>query len=45
VEVFRITAWGAVPALAQLAHDFPPLLKEASALEAVEARLRLWSRE
>jgi LmbE family N-acetylglucosaminyl deacetylase len=45
VEVFRITAWGAVPALAQLAHDFPPLLKEASALEALEARLRLWSRE
>ena len=45
VEVFRITAWGAIPALAQLTRDFPPLLKEASALEALEARLRLWSRE
>ena len=43
VEVFRVTAWGAVPAIAQLLADFPPVLPDASSLETLEARLRLWS--
>jgi hypothetical protein len=45
VEVFRVTAWGAVPKLSQLLADFPPLLTEAAALEPLETRLRLWGRE
>ncbi len=45
VEVFRVTAWGAIPVLAQLVADFPPLLKDAASLEPLENRLRLWSRE
>lgn len=40
-EVFRITAWGAVPTLAQLAADFPPL-DAASNLDALNHRLRQW---
>lgn len=45
VEVFRITAWGAIPKLAQLLADFPPLLAEASAVERLGQRLELWGRE
>jgi hypothetical protein len=45
VEVFRITAWGAVPKLPQLLADFPPLLTEASAVERLKQRLELWGRE
>ena len=41
-EVFRITAWGAVPTLAQLQADFPPLAA-ASNLEALDKRLRQWN--
>ncbi|BCS32044.1 hypothetical protein TBR22_A12490 [Luteitalea sp. TBR-22] len=41
-EVFRITAWGAVPTLAQLQADFPPFAP-ASNLDALERRLRLWN--
>ncbi|HWB05056.1 MAG TPA: PIG-L family deacetylase [Verrucomicrobiales bacterium] len=45
VEVFRITAWGAIPKLPQLLADFPPLLTEASAVERLKQRLELWGRE
>ena len=43
VEVFRVTAWGIVPALEQLLSDFPPLLRSASDLETLRSRLNLWS--
>ena len=42
VEVFRVTAWGNVPALSQIVSDFPPSLTEASNLKALEARLKQW---
>ncbi len=43
VEVFRITAWGIVPQLERLVSDFPPLLPEASDLDQLAVRLKLWS--
>jgi LmbE family N-acetylglucosaminyl deacetylase len=43
VELFRVTAWGEVPTLAQLLADFPPLIPEKERLDALEARLRLWN--
>lgn len=45
VEVFRVTAWGVVPALTELLADFPPLLPEARSLDPLEARLGLWGRK
>ena len=45
VEVFRVTAWGRVPTLADLLADFPPLFREASGLGALETRLKLWNHE
>jgi LmbE family N-acetylglucosaminyl deacetylase len=45
VEVFRVTAWGEVPTLAQLTDDFPPLLGGASSLGKLNERLRLWRGE
>ena len=45
MEVFRVTAWGTVPTMAQLAADFPNMLPAASNLAALEERLRLWSHE
>jgi LmbE family N-acetylglucosaminyl deacetylase len=42
VEVFRVTAWGAVPTLEELMRDFPPLLVRASALEPLSRRLSQW---
>ena len=41
-EVVRITAWGAVPTMAQLRRDFPSLMETSPNLEALERRLRLW---
>lgn len=41
-ELFRVTAWGEVPDLAQLERDFPPLLPTASAREALRSRLERW---
>lgn len=41
-EVFRITAWGAVPTIAQLRRDFPALVDTTATLEALERRLRQW---
>jgi LmbE family N-acetylglucosaminyl deacetylase len=42
VEVFRVTAWGEVPALKTLVSDLPGLLAGASPLEQLEERLRRW---
>jgi hypothetical protein len=42
VEVFRVTAWGEVPELKTLLHDFPALLEGASPLKTVEERLAHW---
>jgi LmbE family N-acetylglucosaminyl deacetylase len=42
VEVFSVTAWGAVPTLEELVRDFPPLLTRASALEPLAHRLDQW---
>jgi LmbE family N-acetylglucosaminyl deacetylase len=39
MEVFRVTAWGAVPTLEQLLTDLPPVAREYSALDALEKRL------
>jgi LmbE family N-acetylglucosaminyl deacetylase len=45
VEVFRVTAWGVVPALDELLADFPAVLGKRSDLEALAERLRLWRGE
>ena len=45
MEVFRVTAWGAVPTLAQLKNDFPVMLPGSSNLAALEDRLKLWNHE
>jgi LmbE family N-acetylglucosaminyl deacetylase len=42
MEVFRVTAWGRVPTLAQLTADFPAMVGAASNLTALEQRLRHW---
>ncbi len=42
VEVFRLTAWGALPELDRLVADFPPLLPAATNLTALRERLALW---
>jgi LmbE family N-acetylglucosaminyl deacetylase len=39
MEVFRVTAWGAVPTLDQLLSDLPPVAREFSALEVLGKRL------
>lgn len=43
VEVFRVTAWGAVPSLEDLTRDLPPLLTSASNLTTLQRRLAQWS--
>ncbi len=45
MEVFRVTAWGAVPTLEQLRRDFPALDESASRLKSLDARLRKWAGE
>ena len=42
VEVFTVTAWGVVPELEQLLRDFPPIARDASNLDRLAARLKLW---
>ncbi|WP_291983954.1 PIG-L family deacetylase [Luteitalea sp.] len=42
VEVFRVTAWGAVPSLDDLTRDLPPLLTSASNLTTLQRRLEQW---
>jgi LmbE family N-acetylglucosaminyl deacetylase len=39
MEVFRVTAWGAVPSLDQLMADLPSISREYSSLEALGRRL------
>jgi len=43
VEVFRVSAWGTVPTLAQLTTDWPTMFGAASNLAALEQRLRQWN--
>ena len=45
VEVFRITAWGEVPALDQLLQDFPSLRMDSSNLKELQTRLAQWRGE
>jgi len=45
IEVFRVTAWGAIPTLAQLIADFPALCREASNLRPLGERLKLWNQQ
>ncbi|MBN2507809.1 MAG: PIG-L family deacetylase [Verrucomicrobia bacterium] len=45
VEVFRVTAWGAVPDLAQLRRDLPGIAPDLSPLDALGRRLALWRGE
>ena len=45
MEVFTVTAWGEVPALAQILRDFPGLAPEFSNLSALEKRLQRWRGE
>jgi hypothetical protein len=42
VEVFRVTAWGVIPEYDQLLSDFPPLLPDATNLQALRERLDRW---
>jgi len=43
VEVFTVTAWGAIPTLEELLRDFPDLLPAACHLEQLRARLGRWA--
>src|SRR5262249_8822791 len=43
VEVFTVTAWGAVPDCDQLLNDFPQIFSEASPLAQLKARLATWA--
>jgi len=45
VEVFRVTAWGAVPAMSQIRWEFPSLMGNAPNLTALEKRLELWGQK
>ncbi len=45
VEVFRVTAWGAVPGIGQLPRDLPGMMPMKAGLDALAARLRLWGGE
>src|SRR5258706_15587009 len=44
VEVFTVTAWGAIPDYDQLLTDFPGLLPDASRLHSLRERLERWSK-
>ncbi|WP_035615849.1 PIG-L family deacetylase [Haloferula sp. BvORR071] len=44
-EVFRITAWGAVPTLEDILRDFPPLLENGPGLDQLAQRLARWRGE
>ncbi len=45
MEVFRVTAWGEVPTLAQLEKDLPPLHLTAAQRAALETRLHRWNHD
>ncbi|PYI81898.1 MAG: hypothetical protein DME26_19045 [Verrucomicrobia bacterium] len=42
LEVFTVTAWGAIPEYGELLRDFPGVLADYSNLKQLEARLRRW---
>jgi LmbE family N-acetylglucosaminyl deacetylase len=42
-EVFTVTAWGAIPTVAQLTADFPGLLREGCHLDRLKVRLLRWA--
>jgi len=42
VEVFTVTAWGAIPTYEQILTDFPALLPEASNLSSLKERILRW---
>jgi LmbE family N-acetylglucosaminyl deacetylase len=44
MEVFRLTAWGSVPALETLVLDFPTLDQDRSRLDVLERRIGVWRR-
>ena len=44
-EVFSVTAWGAIPTVHQLEHDFPPIAKEYSNLTRLKERCSRWNGE
>ncbi len=43
MEVFTITAWGAIPSVEQIARDFPLISDEASHWERLRQRLARWA--
>ncbi|MBP7950078.1 MAG: PIG-L family deacetylase [Verrucomicrobiales bacterium] len=45
LEVFRVTAWGAIPQLTQLQQDLPEMAVEFSNLPELEVRLNQWTRD
>jgi LmbE family N-acetylglucosaminyl deacetylase len=45
MEVFRVTAWGEIPALAQLERDLPPLHHTPAQRAALDMRLHRWNHE
>lgn len=45
MEVFRVSAWGAIPTLDELLEAFPNLMRSACGLEQLNARLKLWNHE
>ena len=44
-EVFKVTAWGEIPTLAQLERDLPPLKQTPEQRATLEARLHRWNHE
>lgn len=42
MEFFTVTAWGAIPTLAQLVKDFPSLSRDASQLARLKKKLKSW---
>ncbi|MBA3707725.1 MAG: PIG-L family deacetylase [Planctomycetes bacterium] len=42
-EFYTITSWGSVPTLESIVRDFPNIAKDASRLEQLGERLRLWT--
>jgi LmbE family N-acetylglucosaminyl deacetylase len=44
MEVFTVTAWGEIPTIEQLTHDFP-IIEKTSSLESLKKRLNRWRGE
>ena len=45
MEVFAVTAWGAVPSWVQLEKDFPNIVPSLSHIDQLKARLQRWRGE